>query len=188
MFMEPSDEALLTACRRGDASAWEILSGRYRGLIYNVGRQVGLDREQAADVCQNVFAILARKLDRIEQPAQIGAWLVTTARHESWKLRQRERRSGMTVSYDEDEANAPTADAFLPDERLLRLEEQHTVRTGVGSLDERCRTLLTLLFYRRDPAPYAEVAATLGVPEGSIGPLRGRCLRKLRRILNGMGF
>jgi len=153
-----------------------------------VGRRVGLDKEQAADVCQNVFAILVRKLDRIEQPAYIGAWLMTTTRHEAWKLRQRERGSGMTVSYDEHESDAWTEDALLPDERLLRLEEQHKVRTGVAALDERCRKLLALLFYRPNPAPYAEVAATLGIPEGSIGPQRGRCLRKLRSILNDMEF
>jgi RNA polymerase sigma factor (sigma-70 family) len=186
--MEPSDEALILACRRGEASAWETLSTRYRGLIYNVGRRAGLDKEQAADVCQNVFAILVRQLNRIEQPARIGAWLMTTARHEAWKLRQRERASGMTVSYDEHENDALTDDALLPDERLLRLEEQHKVHAGVAALDERCRKLLTLLFYRHDPAPYAEVATTLGIPEGSIGPLRGRCLRKLRRILNGLEF
>src|SRR5215213_1196560 len=186
--MEPSDEALILACRRGDASAWETLSARYRGLIYNVGRRVGLDKEQAADVCQNVFVILAQKLDRINQPAQIGAWLMTTTRHEAWKLRQRERASGMAVSYDQHEIDALTEDALLPDERLLYMEEQHKVRTGLAALDERCRMLLTLLFYRDDPAPYAEVAATLGIPEGSIGPLRGRCLRKLGRILGDMGF
>ena len=186
--MEPSDEALILACRQGDASAWETLSARYRGLIYNVGRRIGLDTEQAADVCQNVFAILVRKLDRIEQPAQIGAWLVTTTRHEAWKLLQREHASEMTVSYDADEINPRTEDALLPDERLLRLEEQHKVAGAVAALDERCRKLLILLFYRPDPAPYAEAAATLGIPEGSIGPLRGRCLRKLRGILNSMEF
>jgi len=186
--MEPSDEALIVACRRGDAFAWETLSTRYRGLIYNVGRRLGLDKEQAADVCQNVFAILAQKLDRIQQPAHIGAWLMTTTRHEAWKLHQRERASGMTVSYDEHEINTLAEDALLPEERLLRLEEQHKVRIAVAALDERCRKLLTLLFYRPDPAPYAEVAATLGTPEGSIGPLRARCLRKLRGILNGMEF
>src|SRR5215204_4802129 len=116
--MELSDEALILACRRGDASAWETLSARYRGLIYNVGRCAGLDKEQAADVCQNVFAILVRKLDRIEQPARIGAWLMTTTRHEVWKMRRRERASGMTESYDEHESDALPEDALLPDERL----------------------------------------------------------------------
>ena len=186
--MDPSDEALILACRRGDAFAWETLSTRYRGLIYNVGRRVGLDKEQAADVCQNVFAILVQKLDHIKQPAQIGAWLMTTTRHEAWKLRQRERASGMAVSYDEHAIDALTEDALLPDERLLYMEEQHKVRIGLAALDERCRALLTLLFYRDDPAPYAVVAATLGIPEGSIGPMRGRCLRKLRGILNSMEF
>ena len=92
------------------------------------------------------------------------------------------------MSYDAYEFDAVIEDALSPDERLLLLEEQHSVHTAVASLDERCRVLLTLLFFRRDPAPYAEIAATLGIPEGSIGPQRGRCLRKLHRILNGMGF
>src|SRR5262249_28844087 len=117
-----------------------------------------------------------------------GAWLVTTTRHEAWKLRQRERSSRMTVSYDLDEVNAQAEDALLPDEQVLRLEEQHKVDVAVAALDERCRKLLILLFYRPDPAPYVEVAATLGIPQGSIGPQRGRCLRKLRRILNDMDF
>jgi RNA polymerase sigma factor (sigma-70 family) len=186
--MEPSDEALILACRRGDASAWEALSARYRGLIYNVGRRVGLDQEQAADVCQNVFAILVQKLDGIKQPAQIGAWLMTTTRHEAWKLRQRERASSMSVSYDEQAIDTLTEEGLLPDERLVSMEEQHKVRTGLAALDQRCRTLLTLLFYRDDPAPYAVVATALGIPEGSIGPMRGRCLRKLRRILDALGF
>jgi RNA polymerase sigma factor (sigma-70 family) len=129
-----------------------------------------------------------RKLDRIEQPAHIGAWLMTTTRHEAWKLRQRERASAGSVNYDLDELDAQNEDELMPDEHLLRLEEQHKVAIAVAALEERCRKLLTLLFYRPDPASYAEVAATLGIPEGSIGPLRARCLQKLRRILNGMEF
>jgi RNA polymerase sigma factor (sigma-70 family) len=187
-IMEPSDESLIRACRQSDTSAWEKLSIRYYGLIYNIGRRAGLDKEQAADVCQNVFAILARKLEQIEQPAQIGAWLATTARHESWKLRQREHASGTSVSYDEQVVESIAETALEPEERLVRLEEQHTVRLAVASLDEHCRNLLTLLFYRPDPAPYAEIAATLAIPEGSIGPQRGRCLRRLRQLLKSMGF
>src|SRR5690242_16447420 len=112
-LMEPSDETLIAACRRGDALAWETLSARYRGLIYNVGRRFGLDKEQAADVCQNVFAILAQKLDRIEQPARVGAWLMTTTRHEAWKLRQREFASGTIVRYDERDIDALIEDPLL---------------------------------------------------------------------------
>jgi len=92
------------------------------------------------------------------------------------------------MDYDAHEADALADDALLPDELILRLEAQNKVRTALATLDERCRRLLTLLFYRPDPAPYAEIAATLGIPEGSIGPFRARCLRKLRRILDDLGF
>jgi DNA-directed RNA polymerase specialized sigma24 family protein len=71
---------------------------------------------------------------------------------------------------------------------LLRLEEQHTVRTAVAALDERCRCLLTLLFYHPTPPPYAEVAALMEMSEGSIGPTRARCLQKLRHLLDNLSF
>jgi RNA polymerase sigma factor (sigma-70 family) len=186
--MEPSDEALISACRRGDAVAWEALSVRYRGLVFTICRRAGLDREQAADVCQNVFAILAENLDRIEQPAKIDAWLVTTARREAWNLDRRERAARGSMDYDEHAVDALADDTLPTDELILRLEAQNTVRTAVATLDERCRRLLTLLFYWPDPAPYAEIAAALGIPEGSIGPFRARCLRKLRRILGDLEF
>lgn len=73
--------------------------------------------------------------------------------------------------------------ALLPDEVIERLERQHAVRRAMEALDERCRILLTLLFYRADPPPYSDIAARLGIPEGSIGPTRARCLEKLRRVL-----
>jgi RNA polymerase sigma factor (sigma-70 family) len=186
--MELSDEALISACRRGDAVAWEALSVRYRALIFTICRHAGLDREQAADVCQNVFATLAENLDRIEQPAKIDAWLVTTARREAWNLGRRERAARGSMDYDEHAADALADDTLPTDELILRLEAQNKVRTAVATLDERCRRLLTLLFYRPDPAPYAEIAATLGIPEGSIGPFRARCLRKLRGILGDLEF
>jgi RNA polymerase sigma factor (sigma-70 family) len=71
----------------------------------------------------------------------------------------------------------------LPDEQLLILEEQHRIRTALSLLDDRCKTLLEMLFYASEVPSYAEIAASLGVPEGSIGPTRARCLAKLLRML-----
>ena len=76
----------------------------------------------------------------------------------------------------------------MPGEELIRLEEQHKVRTAVAALDQRCRQLLTLLFYRPEPASYTEIAASLGTSEGSIGPTRARCLQKVRRLLDDSEF
>jgi DNA-directed RNA polymerase specialized sigma24 family protein len=50
-------------------------------------------------------------------------------------------------------------------------------------LDERCRKLVQMLFYQAQAPSYVEIAAALGIPEGSIGPTRARCLGKLLRIL-----
>jgi RNA polymerase sigma factor (sigma-70 family) len=180
--MEPSDGALVLACRRGDATAWETLVERYQRLIYTISRHAGLDEEQSADVFQRVFAALIVNLHNIEQPALIGAWLATTTRHEAWRVSRRERMSKLAGEFST--LAEPLIDsAPQPDEQIVRLEEQHRVRLAVMALDPRCRQLLILLFYRPDAPPYSEIAATLSMSEGSIGPTRARCLQKLRQLL-----
>jgi RNA polymerase sigma factor (sigma-70 family) len=188
--MRRDNEALVRACRQGDAGAWEELITRYQWLIYAIARRSGLDRDQATDVLQRVLAILLEQLDRIEQPAQIGAWLTTTAQREAWRLARREQISSTLIPYDnvKDEADEVPDNTLLPDQMLLRLEEQHLVQTAMANLDARCRTLLTMLFYEPEPPSYAHIAATLGVREGSIGPTRARCLQKLLQLLNNAGF
>ena len=189
--MNLSDEALVLACRRGDEGAWETLVERFQRLIYTIARRAGLDEEAATDVFQNVFASLIERLDRIEQPGRIQAWLVTTAKRETWRAIAERNQSRMAAADEEGEDDLldrlPDQN-LLPDELLLELEKQHTVRAAVGSLDERCNRLLTLLFYRAEPPAYSEVAGQLGISEGSIGPTRARCLQKLLRGLKASGF
>lgn len=186
--MELSDKQLLLACRNGDQAAWEALVRRYQRLMYAIPRRAGLDDDQAADVFQEVFATLFQKLDDIDQPERLHSWLVTTARRKTWRVISKERVSQNTVGEDdggsaEELSNIPD-NAALPDEVLLKLEEQHQVRTAVAALDDRCRKLLTLLFYESEPPSYAEIAISLGTSEGSIGPTRARCLEKMLRLLD----
>lgn len=184
--MEQSDRDLVLACRRGDETAWEALVGRYQRLIYTIPRRAGLNEDLSSDVFQEVFATLFEKLDGLEQPERLKAWLVTTAKRKTWRLISRENRSGKFDEADEEEdaeLNSLPDNAPLPDEVLIQLEEQHQVRRAVASLDERCHKLLTLLFYQPEPPPYSEIAAQIGATEGSIGPTRARCLQKLLRLL-----
>jgi len=183
-----TDEALLSACRRGDEAAWEALVARYQRLIFAIPRRAGLDEDLSAEVFQEVFATLLENIDSIEQPSRLQAWLVTTARRKTWRV---VRRAASTVSLHahEDEGGPDPFEALpdqsvLPDEALLKLEEQHAVRAAVAELDDRCRRLLTMLFYAAEPPPYSEIAAALGTTEGSIGPTRARCLQKLLKGLN----
>jgi RNA polymerase sigma factor (sigma-70 family) len=184
--MDQRDADLLLACRRGDGAAWETLVNRFQRLIYAIPRRAGLDEDAASEVFQEVFTTLFEKLDDIEQPERLHAWLVTTARRKTWRLISRDRFSRQQSQDDEDgdaELNELPDSAPLADEVLIRLEEQHRVRTALSELDERCRKLLTLLFYRAEPPSYAEIAAETGTREGSIGPTRARCLQKLTRLL-----
>ena len=190
--MQPSDEELVRACQRGDEQAWEQLVERYQRLVYAVPRRAGLDQEAAADIFQRVFVKLLEHIDRIEQPARIQAWLVTTARRETWQLGKRERITAGHVSIDatvdEEPSLAIADDTDGPDEQFLLLEEQHSVRLAIASLGERCRVLLTLLFYHPETPPYSEIAATLQIREGSIGPTRARCLQKFLDELDAQGW
>ena len=184
--MNDSDLQLVLACRRGDQLAWEKLIRRYQRLIYAIPLRAGLDEDQAAEIFQEVFTTLFQKLNDIEDPEKLQAWLVTTARRKTWRTigkAQNQPRSYTNGNLQASEAALIPDEAPLPDEQLLILEEQHRIRTAVSLLDERCRTLLQMLFYRSEPPSYAEIAAFLGIPEGSIGPTRARCLAKLLQML-----
>jgi RNA polymerase sigma factor (sigma-70 family) len=188
--MAQSDEELLRACRRGDEAAWEALVRRYQRLVYAVPRRAGLDEDAAADVFQDVFATLLENVERVEQPSRLHAWLVTTARRKTWLAIRRSRRTRSLddAEGEEDEVSNIRDEGLLPDEVLGQLEEQHLVRAALAELDERCRRLLTMLFCRADTPPYSEIAAALGTSEGSIGPTRARCLKKLLGALNKGGL
>src|SRR5262249_41417479 len=141
--MEPSDEVLIQGCRRGDAAAWDDLVARYQRLVYSIPPRAGLDEEAAAAVFQNGLPHLAQKIDAIAQPERIQAWLVTTARRETWRhiSRRRASRAATSVADDEDDdlLDSIADPAILPDEAIARLEAQHRVRAAVASLDPRCR-------------------------------------------------
>jgi RNA polymerase sigma factor (sigma-70 family) len=183
--MEDSDLQLVLACRQGDQRAWEKLVRRYQRLIYAIPLRAGLGEDQAADIFQDVFTTFFEKLNDIEEPERLQAWLVTTARRKTWRTISKEGRASLERITDEaaHEASSIPDNAPLPDEQLLILEEQHRIRIALSLLDQRCRTLLEMLFYLPEPPSYSEIAAALGIPEGSIGPTRARCLGKLLRLL-----
>jgi RNA polymerase sigma factor (sigma-70 family) len=186
---EPSDAELVQACRRGEAQAWEALVNRYQRLIYSIPRRAGLDDEAAAEVFQKTYAALVRKLDTLAQPERVRAWLVTTAKRESWRLSRIAARTVPlpTGGNEETELDLPD-DGPLPDEIVQRLDDQHTVRQALAAIDAACRRLLAALYLRPETPAYAELAAELGLREGSIGPTRARCLQKLQRELGKLGF
>lgn len=173
-----SPAALLDAAAAGDQSAWDGLVEQYGRLVWSVVRSFRLDDATAADVSQTVWLRLVENLSKIRDPERLPSWLATTARRESIRVSNRQRRQIPTeFEYDIEDPDTPEFD-----ERLIQTEEHEALAAALQELDADCVQLLKLLS-TDPPLDYATVAEILDRPVGSIGPTRGRCLDRLRRQL-----
>jgi RNA polymerase sigma factor (sigma-70 family) len=179
------DEELVERARDGDESAWETIVYKYQNLLYSIPLRAGLHRDSASDVLQEVFTTLFQKIESLEKPEFLRAWLVTTTQHKTIHFIHREAR-GKPKSIDELESTTGfevVDPALAPDEALIQLEEEKQIEDALAAVEERCRRLLTLLYLNQHQMPYAEIARMLDIPVGSIGPTRARCLEKLIKLL-----
>jgi RNA polymerase sigma factor (sigma-70 family) len=174
------DARLVARCIDGEARAWEALVRRHERLVYSIGRSYRLADEDMGDVFQDVFTALLKGLPRLRDGRTLVRWLSSTteriARTTAMKRRReaaREDRDELTVANLEDSGDAVGED-------LERIERQHQVRLAMGGVSDRCKRLLEALYYE-DPTPsYAELSQRLGVPVGSLGPTRARCMERLK--------
>lgn len=187
---ETPDTVLISRCVEGDEGAWESLVRRYANLVYAIASRAGLSDDEAADAFQAVFVIVWRNLDLLDEPQAFAGWLATIARRETWRIARGRRRRRERV----EQMAADPAGEVLPampapaDEALDRAERAALVQHAVEGLDGRCREMLTILFWETPTPPYEEVAGRIGMPLGSLGPTRARCLEKLRSRLEEAGF
>jgi RNA polymerase sigma factor (sigma-70 family) len=183
-----TDAELVARCLKGDARAWELLIHRYKRLIFSIARKYQLTPDQAADVFQSVCLVMLKGLEGLKDHSKISSWLITTTLRECWKLK---RRDPLETDPLEDEHGHPVSlpdESPLPDELFEQLEKQHLIRLALQRLPERCRRLLEMLFYEQGEWSYEQISRELGLPVASIGPTRGRCLYKLKKILADLGF
>ena len=164
----------------GDQLAWERLFDQYARLIWSMTRDFKLVESDAADVFQTTWLRLLEHINRLDHPARVGSWLAATARHEC--LRQLAARKRIVLMHDDDELAGGESHGPEIDERLLADERAAAVREALSHLPWRWQRLLQLLM-NDPPASYAEISDQLGLPVGSIGPTRGRCLERLRVLL-----
>ena len=178
---QPPDIArLVRGAAEGDRQAWERLVDQYARLIWSITAEFRLAESDAADVAQTTWLRLLEHIDRIEYPDRVGSWLAATARNEC--LRSLAARKKVVLAHDEDVLTGVVASMPEVDERILADERDQVVREALSRLPRRWQRLLELLM-SDPPASYAEISDQLGVPVGSIGPTRGRCLAQLRVLL-----
>lgn len=164
----------------GDGQAWERLVDQYARLVWAVTRDFKLGESDAADVAQVTWLRLFEHIHRLKRPGCVGSWLATTARHEC--LRNLAARKKVVLANDDDTLQEAAAHRPEIDERLLAAERAQTVRDALSRLPPRWQQLLELLM-ADPPVSYTEISSQLGIPVGSIGPTRGRCLARLRELL-----
>jgi RNA polymerase sigma factor (sigma-70 family) len=176
-----TDRRLLSACRSGDARAWEELLQAYERLVFSIPLNYGLSREDAADIVQLTFTALIESLNTLDENSRLGAWLATVARRYTWRTIERGRRERTDADVPIPETATPLGN--LAADPLERWEVLEWLHRGLAGLTERCRSLLSALYFAPDVPPYTDIAARLGMPVGSVGPTRARCLERLKILL-----
>jgi RNA polymerase sigma factor (sigma-70 family) len=171
--------ACLVRARDGDTAALGEIVRELNPLLWHVARGEGLTAEESADVVQTSWLELLRRLHEIRSPQALTSWLVTATRREAWRVRKLTRRQASDGAAQLESVADPDPG---PGERLLTDERDRVLWQQVQRLPGRCRELLRIVAQVSRP-DYAAVAEALGMPVGSIGPTRGRCLAKLRELL-----
>jgi RNA polymerase sigma factor (sigma-70 family) len=148
-------------------------------VLWHVVRAYRLSTEVAEDVVQTTWLALVRSRDSIHEPAAIGGWLTTSARREAWKVA---KASGRGIPVEDDELARRLPDEGSAEAEVVRRDGEAQLWDAVDRLSERCQALLRIVAFEHRP-DYTKIAADLDMPVGSIGPTRGRCLQKLRALI-----
>lgn len=175
----PDDQTtpeLLRAALDGDEFAWAALVDEHRSVVWAMVTGTGLRGADAEDAFQLTFIRLHERGGSINDASRLRSWLATTARNTAIDVHRRQRHTVPVDDFSQisDLTNPAVDSGALTDDTI------RSVRRALDDISQRCQQLLHLLF--SDPAPsYELVSETLGIPIGSIGPTRQRCLDSLRR-------
>jgi RNA polymerase sigma factor (sigma-70 family) len=173
---DPSVVALVSRVGDGDQDAWNELIERYAPLVWSICARCLLSREDIDDAAQSVWLLLVENIGSLREPAALPGWLATTTRRECLRIlgaAHRREREGL-------EEQMPPGLADTTQQEIIAAERNTVLRAAFDELQRGCRELLSMLM-TDPPRSYAEISATLGIPVGSIGPTRARCLAQLRR-------
>ena len=170
--------------RGGDSSAMDSLVDAVTPLLWHTARGQGADAATAEDVVQTTWLRLIEHSADISDPQAVLQWLLMTTKREAWSVVRRGRRTVPREPWDDPTAADPSTAVTGIDPATASEESElaSAMWQHVQRLPERCQQLLRLVAFVDRP-DYAAVSAALGIPVGSIGPTRGRCLAKLRVAL-----
>ena len=181
-----SNTRLVAECLAGDERAWSALLDRYKNLIFSIPLRYGTPQQDAADIFQAVCLDLFNELPRLRDAEALQGWLIRVTTHKCyhWKRRQMPGDGDL----DDDHVEKLTTNEMIPPDLLAEVEREQMVRDAITQLPPRCREMIEMLFFEHPPLPYNDVARRLSLATGSIGFIRGRCLKRLKKLLEEKGF
>lgn len=177
-----SDKRLVNECLEGNDQAWSALVEKYKNLVYSIALRRGAPPEEAADLFQSVWLQVHSKLSTLRKRDSLRSWLISMTNNQCYHWRQKYSRQSMQEGQGllELEHDPRFASEQID---ITETEKEEQVQLAISELPPRCQELIRLLFYTQPPLPYREVASRLGLAIGSIGFIRGRCLKKLQELL-----
>lgn len=170
---------LLDAAKGGSEDALGQITAELSPMLWHVARAAGLGADDAEDVVQTAWERLLSHLADIRAPQALVSWLVVTTKREAWRTRSSGRRQRPA---DQEWLTAIADDTAGAEEQIVLDEQQRALWRAVARLSAQCQELLRIVAFIPRP-DYQSVSAALGMPVGSIGPTRGRCLEKIRALL-----
>jgi RNA polymerase sigma factor (sigma-70 family) len=165
--------ALVHRAASGEERAWALLLGRFDATVRAVARRHGLGAADRDEVAQRTWLALLRHIGRLKGHPALGGWLASTARRECLQvLAARRREHPVEQPLTGREPETPSAE-----DEVLAAERREALHGALDNVPEQ--RLMRLLLH--EPAlTYDQLSATLGVPRGSLGPTRARCIARLR--------
>lgn len=180
-----NDTRLVKECLSGNEEAWSLLIDKYKALIYSIPVKYQLSQHEAADVFQATCMELLVRLPQLREPRALPKWLMQVAHHECYRLKRLNQR---LVSRDAEPDLPEPETPAIAESLVQQTQEEQMLREAMTALTPQCRRLVELLFFETPSRPYTEVAAELGLAVGSIGFTRQKCIERLRRQLEELGF
>jgi RNA polymerase sigma factor (sigma-70 family) len=180
-----NDARLVKECLSGNEEAWSQLIDKYKALIYSIPLKYSLTQQEAADVFQATCVELLVRLPELREPRALPKWLMQVAHHECYRLKRLNQR---VVSRDAEPDLPEPETPAIAESLVQQTQEEQMLREAMAALTPQCRRLVELLCFEIPSRPYTAVAAELGLAVGSIGFTRQKCIERLRRQLEELGF
>lgn len=179
------DTRLVKECLAGNEQAWSLLIEKYKALIYSIPVKYGLPPHEAADVFQSTCMELLSRMAELREPRALPKWLMQVAHHQCYRWKRQQQR---VVSRDAEPGLPEPETPAVAESLVQQTQQEQILREAMSTLSPQCRRLVELLFFETPARPYTEVAKELGLAVGSIGFTRQKCMDRLRKQLDNLGF